>query len=343
MYDMTEQEIDLSAMLREVSLNADDMEDFVTAHLIIDCHCMLGEGIVFDERQHAVIWTDILKSRFHKLKLNYAEPSKVKFCTYSLPKKLGSFGMLEQQKEGAGLPLLCAWEDGFQLYDVEKGQILSDYSIGEDVNPDKGTTRLNDGRVDPNGRYFIGGGYYGATPGIKMKVFHVQQKDNGLYHEPIFDGVEITNSICWSPDGQTMYLADSPTKTINAYRYDAEKGTISDGKFLHQKLSHEKSVPDGCIVDAEGFLWNAVWRGGEGPGMVQRIDPTTGKVVFTVHMPDHTSQVSCCCFGGEDLDILFITTAAEGRDHEKEAHAGGLYAVKLPFKGREESRLQFSL
>ena len=84
------------------------------------------------------------------------------------------------------------------------------------------------------------------------------------------------------------------------------------------------------VVDSQGFLWNATWRQGEGTGMVDRIDPNTGDVVFTVHLPDETSEASCCCFGGKNLDILFITTAREHLDPESEPHAGGLYAVKLP-------------
>jgi sugar lactone lactonase YvrE len=66
--------------------------------------------------------------------------------------------------------------------------------------------------------------------------------------------------------------------------------------------------------------------------MVQRLDPITGRVVFTVHMPDGTSQVTCCCFG-DDMNILSISSAAESRDPNIEPHAG-IYAVKLPFKGR---------
>lgn len=66
-------------------------------------------------------------------------------------------------------------------------------------------------------------------------------------------------------------------------------------------------------------------------------------MIFTVHMPDTTSQVTCCCFGGLDLDILFITTASENRDAAAEPDAGGLYAVKLPFKGTLESRLDFQI
>ena len=175
-----------------------------------------------------------------------------------------------------------------------------------------------------------------------MKVFRVEQREGKLYHEPLVDEVEVTNSICWSPDGKTMYLADSPTKQIHSYDYDGEKGVVGNKKLLHTKSDPEVGVPDGSCVDSEGFLWNAVWRSGAGPGMVQRIDPSSGEVVFTVHMPDGTSQVTCCCFGGQNYDVLFITSAAESRDAAIEPNAGGLYAVKLPFRGKPESRLAFT-
>jgi L-arabinonolactonase len=328
-------------------------EDFVTARLIVDCHCLLGEGVLFDDKKHAVLWTDILASRFHVLQLNYDEPTRVVFSTFELPKKLCSFGMLQEDgcndtvDDDDSMPLLFAWEDGFQLYDVAKQKELSAMSVGEDVNPDKRGSRLNDGRVDPSGNRFIAGGYYGGVAGIKMKVFQCEMKSkdgsSSLVHEPIVDEIEVANSISWNLDGSIMYLADSPTKQISSYRYDLSTGKISDKKVVFQKAVNEPSVPDGSCVDSEGYIWNALWRGGAGPGMVQRIDPATGKVTFTVHMPDTTSQVSCCCFGGKDMDVLFITTAAEGRAHEKEPHAGGLYAARLPFKGRKESRLHFKL
>lgn len=176
-----------------------------------------------------------------------------------------------------------------------------------------------------------------------MKVFRVEQREGKLYHEPIVENMEVTNSICWSLDGKTMYLADSPTNQIHSYDYDLEKGTIENKKLLHTKSDPEMGVPDGSCVDAEGYLWNAVWRSGAGPTMVQRIHPSTGEVVFTVNMPDTTSQVTCCCFGGRHYDVLFITSASENRDANVEPNAGGLYAVKLPFKGKPETRLDFTL
>jgi L-arabinonolactonase len=381
--------VDLSQLFRDVeevsssssrsdnAKNAATNNNVATAHLIVDCHCQLGEGILFDDENNTILWTDILASRFHMLELNSSNSSnyqvdddgfkKARFSTHQLPKMLCSFGMLsssssvknetinsDKQQPGS-LPLLCAWQDGFQLYDVIQGMALSNTSIGdEDVNPAKGPTRLNDGRVDPTGTRFVCGGYFGEQTETRMKIFKVEQpqhqqqpgKQLQIHHEAILDDIRVTNSICWSLDGNTMYLADSPTRQIHSYHYDKASGKLSDKALLHTKTESKCAVPDGSCVDEQGYIWNAVWRDGQAPGMVQRVDPCTGDVVFTVQMPDTTSQVSCCCFGGPDLNILFITTAAVGRDHdprEGEPHAGGLYAVKLPFKGCLESRLKFQL
>ena len=180
--------------------------------------------------------------------------------------------------------------------------------------------------------------------------WHIEMDDHGrrtrlpfsqvgrLTHTPILDGIRITNSICWSKDGHTMYLADSPTRQIHQYDYHMEDGTISNQQPFHDKPT---GVADGSCVDSDGYVWNAVWRSGEGPSYVQRIHPIDGTVVFTVHMPDNTSQVSCCCFGGKHYDILFITTAWENLDPMTEEHAGGIYAVKLQgIVGCPERRFQ---
>jgi L-arabinonolactonase len=344
---MTQQIIDLTELFHGKSLPPPPTEvDFVEACLVVDCRNLLGEGVIYDDRTHTVLWTDILGAQLHTLRLNHAGATQALHTVYDLPKKLCSFGLLEQtSSDDKGLPLLCAWEDGFQLYDVATQTALSTPSVGEDVNPAKGTTRLNDGRVDPTGRRFICGGFYGNTPGVTMKVYRVEAASDSavstLRHEPIVDAIQTTNSICWSLDGTTMYLADSPQRHIHTYDYDGNTGTISNQRPFHGKLETEVGVPDGSCVDAEGYVWNAVWKNGVEPSCVQRIDPTTGLVTFTVHMPDATSQVSCCCFGGENMDLLFITTACESRDQSLEPHAGGLYAARLPFRGRKENKLNF--
>lgn len=337
--NMKTQTLNLSSLLEEGSGQVDSC-DYVEACLLLDCHCDLGEGIIYDDRKQWLLWTDINLKQFHKLDLT--DIARAVHTVYDLPKMLGSFGLLDLESES--LPLLCAWEDSFQLYDMELQKSLGEESRGERVNPSKGGSRLNDGRVDPHGTRFLSGGHNGGLSGVKMKVFQCEQEQDGrLTHRPIIENVTTTNSLCWNLNASKLYFADSPTHEIYSFDYSSATGDISNKTLIHKKNIDAHSFPDGSCVDSEGFIWNAVWRSGAGPGMIHRIDPGDGKVVFTVHMPDSTSQVTCCCFGGKNLDILFITSAAEGRDAMKEPHAGGLYSIRLPFKGKTEGRLKFSL
>ena len=166
-----------------------------------------------------------------------------------------------------------------------------------------------------------------------------------LLHRPIEgldlpNGVNTANSICFSPDSKKMYIADSYPKIIYSYDYEDGSSTKNeDVVTLSNKCitcQYDKGDPDGSIVDKEGYIWNAVW----GEGKINRIDPNDGNIVYTIYMPDSSlsSQVTCCCFGGPKLDILFITSASDGINKINEPCAGALYAVKVPFQGRIESR-----
>lgn len=329
--------VDLSSIIDGPCATLNDDQVSVTAQLLVDCRCQLGECVLWDDRTMELLFVSILDKTFHKLSFDHDTAGLV---TFSLPKMVGSFGLLDHPPERGAY--LIAWDDGFQIFNVETNQPISEMSLGEPVNPLGLPDRLNDGRCDPTGKRFICGGCAGH-PDSTLKVYKceynsIQQR---LEHTPIVDSIRTTNSICWSIDGKTMYLADSPDLKIHQYDYDISTGALSNKRFLHDKPT---GFADGSCIDAQGYLWNATWRQGQGPGMVDRIDPTTGEVVFRVHLPDSTSEASCCCFGGPNLDILFITTAWEHLDPSKEIHAGGLYAVKLPLGmvGLKEKRFSFT-
>ena len=307
----------------------------ISATRILECQNSLGECIIYDDKTNTVLWTDIYGKGFHSLNLSNGEHAVRK-----LPKLLCAFGLRD---EGSGY--LFAWEDGFQIYDPDTsiGSELSKMSIGEDVNPHKLPTRLNDGRCDPTGKRFICGGYYGDIEGMYMKVYKVEMtkgEDSELIlaHRPVVDQIQVTNSISWSPDGKIQYLADSPTGTIFKNDYDLQNGTLSNRQVL-RKL--DVGVPDGSCNDSEGNVWTAVWRNGVGQSFVQCTNPE-GACIYTVTLPDSTSQLTCCCFGGPELDVLFVSSANIDVDGEKEPFAGSVYAVKLGMKGRPESRFGLS-
>ncbi|HLQ23222.1 MAG TPA: SMP-30/gluconolactonase/LRE family protein, partial [Gemmatimonadales bacterium] len=92
----------------------------------------------------------------------------------------------------------------------------------------------------------------------------------------------------------------------------------------------EAGVPDGMTVDAEGFLWVALWGG----GAVRRYSPR-GELERIVKMP--ARQVTSMAFGGADLSDLYLTTATEGlsdADRRVDAHAGGLFLFRPKVKGQ---------
>jgi len=371
------QAIDLKELLEgpPTEFNDGNQKDVpsVTARLLVDSRCHLGECVLYDDKENAILFTSILDRTFHRLSLNNIDTTvnNTTLETFHLPKMLCAFALLETETNtntNNNNVYLVAWEDGFQFYDLSENQPMSPMSVGEDVNPLGLPDRLNDGRVDPTGKRFICGGCAGNVKEDKspvtVKVYscHYDKTNHHLYHTPIVESMRVTNSICWSLDGTTMYLADSPTLQIHQYDYNChhnqdeeekeKEGFVKNtketqpgkkkGLISNKRHFHDKSVgfADGSVVDAAGYVWNATWRQGAGTGMVQRIDPNSGTVVFTVHLPDTTSEASCCCFGGPNLDILFITTAWENLNPSTEIHAGGLYAVKLPpeMRGNKEQR-----
>ena len=305
----------------------DDDGKSVTAKLLVDCRCNLGECILYDDDKEQILFTDILGRKFHRLSLKDPEEAQ-ELETFTLEKMLCAFALRETAEPG----LLCAWEDGFQLYDFDQAKALGPYSQGEKVDNQGLPDRLNDGRVDPTGRFFVCGGH--SPKGNDLKVYRCSMTNGLLHHEPVVDKINTTNSICWSLDGKTMYLANSPELKI--FKHDYNDGTLSKKTKLHDK---PEGFPDGSCVDSEGYIWNAVWMDGKRPGEIQRIDPHNGEIVFRVKLPDNTSETSCCCFGGKNLDILFITSAWENLNPSTEPHAGGIYAVKLNgIKGCPEAR-----
>jgi L-arabinonolactonase len=301
----------------------------VRATLVADTGCLLGECVLYNDESNAVCWTDIDGKALYCLSL---EDGSLKKTT--LPRMLGAFCLTTQKDV-----ILCGWENGFQLWNVETETEISEYSRGPPVNPKGLPSRLNDGRCDPTGERFICGGFFGNDERVRTKVYSCRfDKDGRLQHEAIIDNVKITNSLCFSPSGDIMYFCDSPTKTIQQYEY--KDGQATSPQKVWSWDQEKIGFPDGSCVDEEGFIWSALWRSGDGPGRIHRIDPASGSVVFTIHIPDTTSQCTCVCFGGMYLNVLFITTASIGRDSLVEPQAGGLYAVKVPFRGRLESRFR---
>jgi L-arabinonolactonase len=281
-----------------------------TAAIFVDCRCFLGEGIVWWARHGALLWTDIEGARLWTADVQGAR-------SWKLPARLGS---------------LAPCESGALLLGLETGLFLADFDASAtggrrlvplvDVEADLPSTRINDGRTDRSGN-FVFGTMNQAEGHAPIGGFYQWSTRSGLRRLEL-PNVGIANSICFSPDGGTMYFCDSPRAKIMACGYDADSATVSDVREF-ATLGPAEGQPDGSIVDAGGHLWNAAW----GAAMVRRYRPD-GTVEREIPVP--AKNPTCLAFGGTELNELYITTARQDMspsELERVPEAGGVYRAVI--------------
>ncbi|KMW58328.1 Gluconolactonase [Candidatus Rhodobacter oscarellae] len=165
-----------------------------------------------------------------------------------------------------------------------------------DPEADRSGNRFNDGKCDAKGRLWLGSLAISTEPGQGA----LWRYANGETYKAL-DGITVANGLGWSPDNKTFYFTDTGAKTIWAFGYDLETGTLGNRRVFAE-FDGANGVPDGLCVDAEGGVWVAMWDG----WCVQRFLPDgTPDQKITVPVPRPTS----CAFGGADLSTLYITTA----------------------------------
>ena len=280
------------------------------ATLFVDCRCFLGEGIVWWAAHRALVWTDIERSR---LWMHDAAGDR----SWPLPSRLGS---LAPCRSGA---LLLGLEAGLARAELDRGgDDAPRLTPLADVERDLPATRLNDGRTDRSGN-FVFGTMNQADGHPPEGSFYQWSARHGLRRLAL-PKIGIANSICFSPDGGTMYFCDSPRRQIMRCAYDADAAAVADIRPF-ASLAPADGQPDGSIVDADGCLWNAAW----GAGAVRRYRPD-GTLDLEVSVP--AKNPTCPVFGGDGLHELFVTTARQDMSAEelqRTPEAGGVYRAAI--------------
>jgi L-arabinonolactonase len=283
------------------------------ARLLVDAKCTLAEGIQWRADQQRLWWSDI-----HSCALWSCDEDGGDVLRRETPERLGSFAF---DLDGH---LLCAFESGLFRWDLD-GDRLDRLTDFEPTHP---TSRMNDGRCDRHGRFIAGGvNEDGLKPTSSVMRYAAGRA------ETVLSGIGCSNSICFSPDGRWMYFADTPTGQIQRYRYDADTGALGAPSVFYDDEA-PGGFPDGSCIDADGALWNARFNG----GCVQQILPDgTARLRIDVEAP----QVTCACFGGADMDKLFITTARENMSETDVAQyplSGGIFVAQPGATGLPEDR-----
>lgn len=276
----------------------------------INSQCILAECALWNARDKAIYWVDIIGAKIQRYctKTHGVE-------TFDMPYRIGCFSFTDTENE-----IIAAFDVG-----IARFNLLTD-ELQWLAQPEKSisSNRFNDGRTDRQGRFWAGTMNEVDSPeDRKASAGNLYCLDtHGQCNLKIAD-VFISNGLCWSADGTTLYHADSPKRTINAYDFDIHTANLSNKRVFATTQGHR--FPDGSIVDASNYVWSAHW----GAAQVLRYDPQ-GNVDLELELP--ASQPSSIAIGGPDMDWLIVTTAKHSLAPARltqEPQAGNIFVFQL--------------
>jgi sugar lactone lactonase YvrE len=244
---------------------------------------ILGESPLWDSDNQTLYWVDMEDPVLHCLNLNTDSYSKK-----NVPAPLNSITVC---KNG---DLLATMQQSIIIIKQPDFQIEVIYSL---TNVDENII-FNDGQCDNSGRFWVGTRDKCLTrPICKLYSYTFS---TGLI--PVVDQLIASNGLGWNPSCDEMYITDTMQKTIFRYRFDRAKGTVQYG-YPFINVADENVYPDGLTVDSMGGIWSAMW----GAGNITRFH-STGEIDTIIELP--VKNVTSCCFGGNELKTLFVTSAS---------------------------------
>ena len=278
---------------------------------------LLGESPVWHPGLGALVWCDIPGRALHRHVLATGEHTQ-----WALDSEPGCCAPLP------GADWLLAQRDGLWRFDMATGQrhLLAP--------PPYDTTneRFNDGRADPQGRLWVGTIY---EPRDAPRAALYRWAGGAL--QRMAGDITVSNGLAFSPDGRTMYWADTTAHRIFAFDFDDDTGSLSQQRVFAQfepratgqGLADYGGRPDGAAVDVQGAYWVAMFEG-------QRLLRLAADGTLLQEVPLPVRCPTMPCFGGADLKTLFITTARLNRPADELADqplAGRVLCLRVDVPG----------
>jgi sugar lactone lactonase YvrE len=278
--------------------------------LALDVGAELGEGPVWDAGRRLLLFVDIMRGDVHAF-----NPATAAHRVVNVGVPVGAVAPTARGD------WIAAAGQGFYRIDPVSGR----RTLVAEAAPGRSDLRMNDGYVDPFGNFWAG-----------TLSLHRSPNQSALYRlttggdvETVLEPVTNSNGIDWSPDGRLMYYVDTGTRRIDTFDVDPGSGLLSHRRPFVD-MTRETGRPDGLVVDANGGVWVALWRG----GAVRRYRPDGG-LDLELSLP--TALVTKCAFGGPDMADLYITTAWRDLTAEQrlaQPHAGGLFRARPGVAGQ---------
>lgn len=273
---------------------------------------ILGECPIWSGSEQALYWVDIRQPAIRRLDFGSGQVH-----SWVMPALIGAIAF------APGGRLLVALADSLSLFDPATARLEPVADLPNRIDGH----RCNDGRCDRQGRFWVG-----TMHNLTRAPEGVLYRFGAAGLKQVMDGICIPNSLAWSPDGRTMYFADSLQYAIFAHAYDPESGRMGERRVFAR--TEPPGFPDGSTVDAEGFVWNAEFNAGR----IVRYAPD-GRIERCIALP--LSRPTCCAFGGPDLDILFVTTCSQQMSPQALGAmplAGALLRLDVGVRGLPEPR-----
>lgn len=270
--------------------------------IVLAARARLGECPVWQVQDQKLFWVDVYNHRVHQF-----DPATGKDCCFDTGDVVSALALAGTDR------LLIALSDRLAWLHLPSGEVEIIHRI---EFPYPAGTRLNDGKCDAQGRFWIGS--CSDQPG--QAALYRYDPDGSLHI--METGLTIANGLAWSPDGSTFYLTDSARHKIFAYDYLADTGTIVNRRTLID-LSAEAVEPDGLTIDIDGNLWSALWD-----GWCIACFAASGEEITRIQLP--VPRPTSVTFGGPDLTDLYITSACVGlsqREIQKCHTAGDIFCI----------------
>lgn len=293
----------------------------VAIEIVLDAKSGVGEGPYWDDRARSLWWVDITGNEV----LCWQSGDSAPQCWH-----VPGFPCAVIARRNGGM--LVARAGGLEFFDLGTGG-LTPFLAPE---ADRPANRGNEAKCDAAGRLWLGTMQSNLEPDGSPR--QMTANTGALYRilpdgrfTRELDGIGLSNTLAWTNGGRTLIFADTLANLLWAFTVDP------DGRLSERRLFSDEKLPgfcDGSAIDAEGCLWNARFGG----GCVVRFAPD-GRVDRVVELP--VSNPTSCCFGGDDLRTLYVTSARFGLNPErlaKNPREGALLALAAGVAGTASER-----
>jgi sugar lactone lactonase YvrE len=272
---------------------------------------LVGEGPLYDEKNNTLYALDIRSKSVIRTDLATGAQA---VTTY--PQEIGCIALTASGR------LLAGMTDG--IYYLREDGTLEAFLVPEKL----AGRRFNDGKVGPDGHYYIG------------TISTATEADAAFYHvspagemEQLLFPVGNSNGLAWNKEATLLYYCDTRSHQIDVFDFDGENHSIRNRRCVI-RIPAELGSPDGMTIDDQGHLWVALWAGS---GLLH-IDPTEQKILEKLPFP--AKNVTCCTFVGEDFSQLAVTSAAFGTDPAQNPREGNTFLIQPGVRGLPTNRFR---